>query len=75
MDKTGNSKKNYMKSIFDLYPITIPSVVVCLFLCITLFFYNIYLALIGLIAVIIIFIFAVVKRNSNFKKIENTKTN
>lgn len=72
MDKTGNSRKNNMKSIFDLYPITIPSIVVCLFLCITLFFYNIYLALIGLIAVIIIFIFAVIKRNSNFKKIENT---
>ncbi len=73
MEKTGNNKKNNnIKKILSVYPITIPVIVVSLILCIAMFFYNIYIAIAGLVLVVIFFIVALVKSNANFNKLENT---
>ena len=73
MEKTSGSKKNNnIKKILNVYPITIPAIVVSLILCIAMFFYNIYLAVAGLVLIAVFFIIAVIKSNSYFKKLENT---
>ena len=45
MKKCGNGK---IEKVFSMYPITIPAIVVCILLCFVLFFYNIYVAVVGL---------------------------
>ncbi len=73
MEKTSSSKKNNsIKKLLNVYPITIPAIVVSLILCIAMFFYNVYMAIAGLILISVFFIIAVVKNNSNFKRLENT---
>ncbi len=73
MEKTSGSKKNNnIKKILNVYPITIPSIVVSLVLCIVMFFYNLYFAIAGLFLIAVFFIIAVIKSNSYFKKLENT---
>lgn len=73
MEKTGNSKRNYsFNKLFSVYPITIPVIVVGLMLCIVMLFYNVYIAIAGLILISVFFIIAVVKKNSNFNRLENT---
>ena len=73
MEKTGNSKRNYsFNKLFSVYPITIPVIVVGLMLCIAMLFYNVYIAIAGLILISVFFIIAVVKKNSNFNRLENT---
>ncbi len=73
MEKTSSSKKNNsIKKLLNVYPITIPAIVVSLILCIAMFFYNVYMAIAGLILISVFFVIAVVKNNSNFKRLENT---
>ena len=73
MEKTSSNKKNNnIRKLLSVYPITIPAVVVSLVLCIAMFFYNIYFAIIGILLTVAIFVIAVIKNNSNFKRIENT---
>jgi c-di-AMP phosphodiesterase-like protein len=71
MEKTSSNKKNNsIKKIFSVYPITIPAIVVSLVLCAAMFFYNIYFAIAGLVLIAVFSIIAVVRKNSNFKKLE-----
>ncbi len=73
MEKTAKSKrKNDIKKIVNVYPITIPVIVVSFALCIAMLFYNIYIAFVGIALVVIFSIIAIVKSNANFNKLENT---
>ncbi len=71
MKKTSNNK-NIIKRLLTMYPITIPAIVVSLVLCIAMFFYNIYIALVGLVLIAIFFLVAFIKIKNIFKNIENT---
>ncbi|MBQ8765491.1 MAG: DHH family phosphoesterase [Clostridia bacterium] len=72
MEKTSNSKQNKTKKILSYYPVTIPAIVICVVLCIAMLFYNIYVAVAGFALLIAFFIFAVIKNNSFFNKLENS---
>ncbi len=73
MEKTSSGKKNNnIKNILNVYPITIPAIVISLALCIAMFFYNIYFAIAGLVLTVVFFVIAVVRSNSNLKKVEKT---
>ncbi len=72
MEKTGNSKNSNLKKYFSMYPVTIPAIVISLVLSVAMFFYNVYIAVLGLALIVVFFIVALVKGNSNFKKLENT---
>ena len=72
MEKTSNSKQNKTKKILSYYPVTIPAIVICVALCIAMLFYNIYVAVAGFVLLVAFFIFAVIKNNSYFKKLESS---
>ena len=72
MKKTSNSKQNKTKKILSYYPVTIPAIVICVALCIAMLFYNIYVAVAGFVLLVAFFIFAVIKNNSYFKKLESS---
>ena len=67
MKKIGNGK---IENAFSMYPITIPAIVVCILLCVVLFFYNIYFAVAGLVISIILLVFGFVKKSVSFKRLE-----
>ncbi len=73
MEKTGNDKRNNkLKKIFSIYPVTIPVIVISAMLCVVMLFYNVYMAITGLVLIMLFLIIAVVKKNSNFNSLENT---
>lgn len=55
-----------------MYPVTIPSVVVCVLLCLALFLYNVYFAVAGILLVTILVIVGISINNVKFKKLEGT---
>ena len=61
---------NRIKKIAEVYPITIPSIVVCLLLCIVMLFYNVYFAFAGFLMIIIFSIVGIVINNISAKKLE-----
>ena len=61
---------NRIKKIAEVYPITIPSIVVCLLLCIVMLFYNVYFAFAGFLLIIIFGIVGVLINNISAKKLE-----
>lgn len=61
---------NIIKRNIQMYPVTIPSVVVCVLLCLALFLYNVYFAVAGLLLVAILIIVGVAINNIKFKKLE-----
>ncbi len=69
MKKSNNSKMN---KVISMYPITIPAVVVCVLLCLVLFFYNVYFAVAGLLLILVLVLLGIIKTNVNFKRLEGT---
>lgn len=68
-----NSKiKSIIKKFIAMYPVTIPAVVVCVLLCLTLFIYNVYFAVAGLLLIAILIVIGVAIDNVKFKKLEGT---
>ena len=53
-----------------MYPVTIPSIVVCVLLCFALFIYNVYFAVAGLLLIAILVIVGFAINNVKFKKLE-----
>lgn len=73
MKKINNSKKNeQIANILSAYPVTIPAIVICVLLCLVLFFYNIYFAVAGLVLTVILFVIGVIKNNVTFKRLESS---
>ena len=62
--------KNIIKKNIEMYPVTMPAVVVCVLLCLTMFFYNVYFAVAGLLLVAILIIIGFAINNIKFKKLE-----
>ena len=62
--------KNIMKKYIEMYPVTIPSIVVCVLLCFALFIYNVYFAVAGLLLIAILVIVGFAINNVKFKKLE-----
>ncbi|MBQ2284125.1 MAG: hypothetical protein II244_00500, partial [Clostridia bacterium] len=62
--------KNIMKKYIEMYPVTIPSIVVCMLLCFALFIYNVYFAVAGLLLIAILVIVGFAINNVKFKKLE-----
>ena len=70
MKKAVNGKiKSSIKRITDMYPITIPSVIVCFLLCFAMFFYNWYFAVAGLLMIAILIVLGVAINNVNAKRL------
>lgn len=72
MKKAENSRMKKINSILNMYPITIPAVVVCVLLCFVLFFYNVYFAVAGLLLTLILALLGIIKRNVGFKRVEGS---
>ena len=70
MKKTDNSNKKN-KKIIHLYPIMISAIVICAVLSFVMFFYNVYIAVAGIIAVVIMLIISIFKNKLEVKKLEN----
>ena len=64
--------KSIIKKFIAMYPVTIPAVVVCVLLCLTLFIYNVYFAVAGLLLIAILIVIGVAIDNVKFKKLEGT---
>ncbi len=69
MKKISDSK---IKNVSSMYPITIPAIVVCMLLCIVLFFYNVYFAVAGLVVSVILLIVGIAKDGVSFKRLESS---
>jgi c-di-AMP phosphodiesterase-like protein len=69
MKKISNSK---FENVFSMYPITIPAIVVCMLLCIVLFFYNVYFAVAGLVISTVLLVAVFVKNGVSFKRLEGS---
>ena len=61
---------NKIKRIAEVYPITIPSIVVCLLLCFVMLFYNVYFAVAGLLMIVVLAVIGTVINNINAKRLE-----
>ncbi len=75
MKKSNNGRiKNGIKRIIEIYPITVPAIVVCVLLCFAMFFYNVYFAVAGLLMIIILAVVGSIINNVNFKRLEASVT-
>lgn len=73
MKKSENGRReNKIKRIIEMYPITVPAIVVCILLCFAMFFYNVYFAVAGLLMIAILAILGIVINNVNFKRLEGS---
>lgn len=61
---------NKIKRIAEVYPITIPSIVVCILLCFVMLFYNVYFAVAGLLMIAVLAVVGTVINNINAKRLE-----
>ena len=61
--------KNIIKKYIEMYPVTIPSIVVCVLLCFALFIYNVYFAVAGLLLIAILVIVGFAINNVKFRKL------
>lgn len=71
MKKSGNKRKD-SKNIFGLYPITILAIVVCTVLSIVMLRYNYYVAIAGIVSILILLIANVFKNKMETRKLEKS---
>lgn len=73
MKKQATAKKDTkLKKLLNVYPITIPAIVVCVLLCLVMFYYNLYFAVAGLVLAAGLFTLGIIKSNVSFKRLENS---
>lgn len=71
MKKSENGRiQNSIKRMIDMYPITIPLIVVCLLLCFAMFFFNVYFAVAGLLTVVMLTVTGAMINNVHAKRLE-----
>ncbi len=71
MKKSKNGKfQSYVKRMINMYPVTVPAVVVCVLLCLAMLLYNAYFAVAGLLMISILVIIGFITNNVKFKKLE-----
>ena len=70
MKNTDNSNKKN-KKIIHLYPIMIFAIIICVVLSFVMFFYNVYIAVAGIISIAIMLIISIFKNKIEFRKLEN----
>ncbi len=71
MKKSKNGKfQDFVKRIINMYPVTVPAVIVCVLLCFAMFLYNVYFAVAGLLMTVILVIIGLIANNVKFKKLE-----
>ncbi len=72
MKNTKNGKENIFKKLMHLYPITIPSIVVCVIMSLIFFFFNKYIAIVGLAVSLTLLITGIILSNIQFKRLKSS---
>ncbi len=73
MKKSKNGKLlNFLKRMVNMYPVTVPAVIVCVLLCFAMLLYNVYFACAGFLLILILVIIGFIVNTVKFKKLEGT---